>query len=140
MRRSSFKKGLYVAVGVTSVVLGAVGIFLPLLPTTPFLLLAAACFARSSDRLYKWLMAHRILGPYIRNYREYGAVTRHAKIVTLALLWGTISLTAFGFTDAVVLRVVLFAIATGVTIHILRMRTATPEMLQQPEKGNESRD
>jgi uncharacterized membrane protein YbaN (DUF454 family) len=121
--RSSLKSGLLVAAGAVSVAVGAVGIFLPLLPTTPFLLLAAACFVRSSERRYQWLMSHRILGPYIRNYREHGAVTRHAKIVTLGLLWGTMSVTAFVFVHSLAIRAILLVIAAGVTVHILRMKT-----------------
>jgi len=100
-----------------------VGIFVPLLPTTPFLLLAAACFVRSSEKRYQWLLSHRVFGTYIRNYREHGAVTPHAKIVTLALLWGTMSISAFVFVESVVLRVILLAIAVSVTVHILRMKT-----------------
>lgn len=120
---SALKKGLLVAAGVASVVVGAVGIFVPLLPTTPFLLLAAACFVRSSEKRYQWLLSHRVFGTYIRNYREHGAVTPHAKIVTLALLWGTMSISAFVFVESVVLRVILLAIAVSVTVHILRMKT-----------------
>jgi len=120
---SLLKSGFLVAAGTVSVAVGAVGIFLPLLPTTPFLLLAAACFVRSSERRYQWLMSHRILGPYIRNYREHGAVSRHAKIVTLGLLWGTMSLTAFVFIHSLAVRGILLVIAVGVTIHILRMKT-----------------
>jgi uncharacterized membrane protein YbaN (DUF454 family) len=120
---SRLKSGLLVATGAVSVAVGAVGILIPLLPTTPFLLLAAACFVRSSERRYQWLVSHRILGPYIRNYREHGAVTRHAKIVTLGLLWGTMSLTAFVVIHSLTIRVILLVIAVGVTIHILRMKT-----------------
>jgi uncharacterized membrane protein YbaN (DUF454 family) len=134
---SSLKEGLLVAAGAVSVAVGAVGIFLPLLPTTPFLLVAAACFARSSERRYQWLMSHRVFGPYIRNYHEHGAVTRHAKIVTLGLLWGTMSITAFVFFDSVVLRVILLAIAGGVTVHILRMKTAPADTECPPEEHGE---
>jgi uncharacterized membrane protein YbaN (DUF454 family) len=70
------------SVGGICVGLGVLGIFVPLLPTTPFLLVAAACFVRSSDRLYQRLITHRTLGPYIRNYREHRAITRRARIVT----------------------------------------------------------
>jgi hypothetical protein len=122
-RRSSVRKGLLLAAGAASLSVGAVGVFLPLLPTTPFLLIAAACFMRSSDRHYQWLISHKVFGPYIRNYREHGAVTRHAKIVTLGLLWGTMGITAFGFVDSLAVRVILAAIAIGVSIHILRMKT-----------------
>ena len=75
-------------VGVLSVALGVLGILLPLLPTTPFLLLAAGCFVRSSPKLYAWLLNHKWFGSYIRHYREHKAIPLRAKIVVLALLWG----------------------------------------------------
>jgi uncharacterized membrane protein YbaN (DUF454 family) len=88
-------KWLLVPIGVTSLGIGIVGIFVPLLPTTPFLLLAAACFFRSSERLYKWLMTHRWLGPYLTNYREHRAITMPARIITLLVLWVVIGYSAF---------------------------------------------
>ncbi len=75
-----WKRYLLTAGGVASLGLGALGVVLPLLPTTPFLLLAAACFFQSSDRLYDWLMRHRWFGPYIRNHREHRAITLGAKV------------------------------------------------------------
>ncbi len=66
--------------GLASLLLGFVGIFLPLLPTTPFLLLAAFCFARSSDRLHRWLLTHPVFGPMIENWRRHRAIARSAKI------------------------------------------------------------
>ena len=80
--------------GLASLGLGIVGAFLPLLPTVPLLLLAAFCFARSSDRLHDWLINHRQFGPYITNWRQRGAIGRRSKIVAslsmmlaLALSW-----------------------------------------------------
>ncbi|MGC9467598.1 MAG: YbaN family protein [Anaerolineae bacterium] len=110
-------------VGVLAVGLGAVGIFVPLLPTTPLLLLAAACFVRSSDRLYGWLLHHRWFGTYIRNYREHRAVPLRIKITSLALLWSTMGFSALHVVESTWLRVLLFLIATGVTIHIVRLKT-----------------
>ena len=75
--------------GCAAFVLGVVGIFVPLLPTTPFLLLAAALWVRSSPRLYEWLLAHRCFGGYIRNFRENRAIPLRAKVVSIALMWGT---------------------------------------------------
>ena len=69
--------------GCLAVVLGILGIFLPLLPTTPFLLLAAACFFRSSPRLYNWLISHKRMGPYIRNFREHRAIPLKAKVISV---------------------------------------------------------
>ncbi|NQU27807.1 MAG: DUF454 family protein, partial [Candidatus Marinimicrobia bacterium] len=83
MVKLTLRKGLLILIGILLVVLATVGIFLPLLPTTPFLLLAAACFFRSSDRLYRWLITHKWFGLYIKNYREHKAITKGAKVVIL---------------------------------------------------------
>ena len=82
-------KTLYIVIGTISLALGILGIFLPLLPTTPFLLLTAALYFKGSSRLYNWLLNHRYFGPYIRNYRENKAIPLRAKIVSLVLMWGT---------------------------------------------------
>jgi hypothetical protein len=140
MTKSSVRRWLLIAAGVLSLGLGILGIFLPLLPTTPFLLLAAGCFMRSSERLYRWLITHKWFGPYIRNYREHGAITRRAKIGTLALLWGTIGYTALGVLDAVALRVLLFLVAVGVSAHVLHMKTLTKEMLAEDGEGDAEDD
>jgi uncharacterized membrane protein YbaN (DUF454 family) len=118
-------------VGILAVGLGVVGIFVPLLPTTPFLLLAAACFARSSPRLHAWLLNNRWFGSYIRHYREHRAISLPAKVVSLALLWGVIGYTAIAVVTALWLRVLLAAIAIGVTIHLLGLKTLTPDMIAQ---------
>ncbi len=131
MVKSPLRKGLLIFVGVLSVGLATAGIFLPLLPTTPFLLLAAACFIRSSDRLYRWLITHKWLGPYIKNYREHKAITRRAKVVMLLLLWGTLGYTALGVISALAARVLLLLIGVGVTLHVLSLKTITPEMLSE---------
>ena len=127
------------SVGVLSVGLGTVGILVPLLPTTPFFLLAAACFVRSSDRLYRWLITQRILGPYIRNYREHRAVTWQAKAVTLVLLWAVIGYSAFGVVRLQALRIVLLLVAVAVTAHVLSLKTLTKEMLSTDRPGNSPR-
>jgi uncharacterized membrane protein YbaN (DUF454 family) len=109
--------------GTICTALGVIGIFVPLLPTTPFLLLAAACYARSSERFYNWLMNNRIFGRYVRDYLEKRGISLKVKIVTLVLLWATIILSAIFATDALWLRILLVSIAVGVTIHILWIRT-----------------
>lgn len=88
--------------GCAAFVLGVVGIFVPLLPTTPFLLLAAALWVRSSPRLYEWLLAHRCFGGYIRNFRENRAIPLRAKVVSIALMWGTMLYCIFGLLERVV--------------------------------------
>lgn len=78
------QRAVYLAVGLLFVALGFIGAFLPVLPTTPFLILAAACFARSSRRLESWLLDHRRFGPTLRGWRESGAIPRKAKMMSLA--------------------------------------------------------
>jgi hypothetical protein len=119
--------------GVIAVILGTVGIFIPLLPTTPFLLLAAACFTRSSRRLYRWLMNHRWFGTYIRNYREHHAITRTTKILAITLLWSTIGYAVLAVTGSWIVRLLLIAIASGVTVHLLKLKTLTREMMQETD-------
>ena len=78
------KRIVLILVGLTALALGALGIFLPLLPTTPFVLVAAIAFANSSERLHQWLLDHNIFGPLIENWRRYGAISRSTKILSLA--------------------------------------------------------
>jgi uncharacterized protein len=127
-RKSSFSllRWLLILIGLAAVGVGTVGIFVPLLPTTPFYLLAAACFFHSSDRLYQWLTGNKWCGPYIRNYREHRAIPRHAKIMALILLWGTIGYEVLAVFDLLWLRIVLVAIAAGVTVYLLRLKTLKP--------------
>ncbi len=116
---------LLIIAGTISLGLGLLGIPLPLLPTTPFLLLSAWCFARSSERFYRWLILHPYFGEYIRNYREKGGVTLKVKIFTIALLWVTISSSAIWAVDLWWVRGLLFLIAVGVTTHIASLKTLT---------------
>lgn len=124
---ANFLRPLLIACGFISVFLGIIGIFFPVLPTTPFLLLAAFCFARSSDRFLNWLQTNRWLGAYIRNYREGRGMPLREKILTLAALWLSITLTAFLVISAWWVRILLFAIAAGVTIHLVRIKTYRPD-------------
>lgn len=117
-------KTLFVVLGALSLLLGLVGIFVPLLPTTPFLLLAAALWVRSSPRLYAWLLAHRRLGPYIRNFRENRAIPLHAKILSVTLLWATLLYCIFFVVEEWWwAQLALLAVAVGVTWHILSFAT-----------------
>jgi uncharacterized membrane protein YbaN (DUF454 family) len=126
--------------GIVSLGLGVLGVFVPLLPTTPFLLLAAGCFVRSSPRLYAWLLGHRWFGDYIRHYREHRAISLRAKVVILAMLWATIGYAAIGVAKVWWLRALLVAIAVGVSAHVLRLRTLTPEMLARSQAEPEPDD
>ena len=114
--------------GTTCVGLGLLGVFLPVLPTTPFLLLAAVCYARSSERFYHWLMTNRWCGAYIRHYREGNGITLKHKVLTLVLLWLTIGYAAGFAVSWWWLRLILLGIALGVTWHLVAIRTYNPEM------------
>jgi uncharacterized membrane protein YbaN (DUF454 family) len=120
--RSRFIRATLLTVGTVSVILGVAGIFLPLLPTTPFLLLASACYLRSSERMHRWLLSHEHLGPYIRDFEDGRGLPLRAKLVVLALMWSSISLSAY-LVDHGAATALLFAIAAAVTIWIVRMPT-----------------
>ena len=117
------RKTLLITAGTICVVLGTLGVFVPVLPTTPFLLLAAACYARSSHRFYQWLISNRIFGRYIRNYREGKGIPLRTKVVALTLLWLTIGYSAFFVLDSLIVRLLLLAIAVGVTFHLVLAKT-----------------
>ncbi len=117
------KRILLIIAGSVSVALGVLGIFLPILPTTPFLLLAAACYAKSSDKLYNKLLNNKYLGKYIRNYRERRGIPKKTKIITISFLWLSILFSAFTATTLLWLRILLFVIAIAVTAHILKLKT-----------------
>lgn len=122
MRFSIARLGL-IFLGSLFLGLGILGIFLPLLPTTPFLLLAAACFARSSKKLYEWLLNNRWFGSYIRNYREGKGIPLKVKIASLALLWMAIVYSTVFVASGFLVRFILVLIAICVTIHILSFKT-----------------
>jgi len=98
--------------------LGIIGVFIPILPTTPFLLLAAACYMRSSERFYQWLINNRIFGAYVRNYIEGRGMPVRTKIFTILLLWLTIGFSITFGVQNIVIRIVLICLAIGVTAHI----------------------
>lgn len=118
-------RGALVVAGCLFVGLGALGAVLPLLPTTPFLLLAAACFLRSSDGLHRWLHENRLFGESLRRYRAGEGLGRRQKTATLFLLWGTLSASAIWAVPAGdrIVRLVLFAVGAAVTAHLLRLPT-----------------
>jgi uncharacterized membrane protein YbaN (DUF454 family) len=121
------KDPLLIVFGTLCVALGVLGIFLPILPTTPFLLLAAACYARSSNRFYQWLLDNRWFGEYIRNYREGKGIPLRQKIFTLTLLWLTIGYAVLSVLTRWQIKLILLGIAVGVTIHLVKIKTFQPE-------------
>lgn len=117
------KKILLLAVGSLSLALGVIGVVLPLLPTTPLLLLAAACYVRSSKRLYLWLITNKWFGKYIQNYRAGKGIPLRAKITGVSVLWISIIFSAFFVIDLIWVRILLLLIASYFTWFILSFKT-----------------
>lgn len=117
------KQKILLALGFSFLLIAILGIFLPLLPTTPFLLLSAICFSKSSKKAHHWLLTNRWFGEYIRNYREKRGISLRHKIVSISFLWLTIAYAVFFVIDKLWLQLLLFVIASGVTVHILSMVT-----------------
>lgn len=112
---------MLIGAGLVSLTLGAVGVLFPVMPTTPFVLLAAACFANSSPKFYGWLNRNRVFGPYLRNYRSGTGIPRNLKIGTLIFLWvGLVTSAALIHRPGISL--LLAAIGTAVTIHVLTIK------------------
>ncbi len=124
---SKFTRWLLIITGSIAVGVGVIGIFLPLIPTTSPLLLAAACYIRSSDRLYNWLISNKFFGSYIRNYREKRGIPMRAKVVTISILWLTIAYSALFAVENIYVRLLLLAVAIGVTIHVAMIKTLRAE-------------
>lgn len=124
--RQPFLRYMLLTLGWLSLVLGIIGIFLPLLPTTPFILLAAACFLRTSEKLYRWLTSHPRFGPYIVDYLAGRGVPRSAKISAFLLMWPSLLITAFVLTQSPVVRVILPLIGVATSLYILWLPTVAP--------------
>ncbi|MDR0733234.1 MAG: YbaN family protein [Dysgonamonadaceae bacterium] len=117
-------KYLLIILGIISLSIGILGIFLPLLPTTPFLLLSAFLFARSSQRLHDWLLNHKIFGRYIRDFLQEKTIPLRIKIISISMLWITITGSIiFAANGKLWLQIVLLAVAAGVTVHVLSYKT-----------------
>lgn len=114
---------LLLLVGWFSVILGVAGIFLPLLPTTPFLLLSAACFMRSSPRFYQWLINHPYLGKYVGYYLEGKGIPKKAKIIAITMIWGSIGICVIWIVPLLWIKIALLVIAGCVTFYLLRQPT-----------------
>lgn len=115
-------KTLYNIAGTVALLLGILGIFLPVLPTTPFLLLASACYMRGSERMHRWLMNQRHLGPYLRNFQAGRGIPLRAKIAALALMWTSLTVSMW-FVPLPWVRVLLLVPGIAVTVYLYRMRT-----------------
>jgi len=120
--------------GSVFVMLGVIGMFLPLLPTTPFLLLASACYVRGSEKLHRWLMNNRYLGAYIRNFRDKKGMPMSAKVATLVIFWGSISVSIWRI-DIAFVQLILLVVGVFVTLLILRIKTLREDRQGGPDES-----
>lgn len=119
----SVKKGIYFTVGSISLLAGALGVFLPVIPTTPFILLSAWCFFQSSEKFYQWVVSNETFGPTIENYQEGKGITRRTKIRAVGMMWLTITLSVYFYISNLYLIAFLYLIAISVTIYLYRLPT-----------------
>ncbi len=132
--RSAWLRYLLLGIGCISVALGVIGIFLPVMPTTPFLLLAAACFARSSPRFHAWLLGHPQLGPLLKAYLGGEGIPRKAKVLAIGSTWVSIAMSCW-LVPWPWLRGLLVGIALAVTVYIARLKTSAVK--GQRQLGND---
>lgn len=111
------------AAGSLSVAIGVAGMFLPLLPSFEFFLLAAVCYGRSSATASRWLTTNRLFGKRLADYREGRGASLATKLATGAALWTSVVATIFLFAAPLWLTVGLLAIAAGVTVHLITLKT-----------------
>lgn len=130
------KKYSLILLGFLSLSLGVLGIFLPLLPTTPFLLLASYCFLKSSKKLHNWLITHKIFGKYIKNYLKHRAVTLTTKISSTLVLWLSLAVSMF-WVENIIISILLTLIGIGVSWHILSLKTLNKKNMPTVEKPEE---
>ena len=126
MELHSIKKYLYFFVGSVSLALGVTGVIIPVLPTTPFLLLASFCYMRSSERMYNWLINHKIFGAYLYCYMTYKAIPKKAKIGAMIFLWSTLIISML-LISSLHIRIFLVAVGIAVTVHLRILKTLCSE-------------
>ncbi len=129
--RQKMFKGVLVVTGTLSLGIGIIGVFIPLLPTTPFLLIAAYCYFRSSKRLYSWLINNKWFGSYIRNYYEGVGIPLKVKLLSISFLWLTIGFSIYFVVNLLIVQILLIIIAVGVTAHILTIKTLKEERFEE---------
>lgn len=120
--KNSLVRILFFIAGSISLTLGTIGIILPILPTTPFLLLSLACYWRSSERMTHWMLNNKYFGKYLRNYREGKGIPLKTKIFAITVLWITISYGIF-VVNIWIAQLAMFIIALAVSIHLIRLPT-----------------
>lgn len=117
---NNFLRIAILAIGFCATGLGVLGIFLPVLPTVPLLLLAAACFARSSERFHQWLLSHNRLGPMIKSYTSGQGIPLRSKVSAIGIIWIVIPVSAF-IVHPLWLKYLLVIIAISITLYLLSL-------------------
>jgi uncharacterized protein len=133
-KTSLLKKAVFTILGTVFLSLGAIGIVVPILPTTPFLLLAAACYVKGSARMSYWLNNNKLFGSYLRNYREGKGMSARNKIFTLTFMWATMLYAVFFLTHVLVYQVVMVIVPAAVSFHLLRIPTYRKPKADSKEK------
>ncbi|WP_240375888.1 YbaN family protein [Bacillus piscicola] len=124
---SIFKKYMLIVLGSMSVALGVIGIILPLLPTTPFLLLAAYCYARSSNRLYERLLQTKWLGQYIQDFRSGKGIPVKSKVIALTVLWSSALYSILVLVPLLAVQILLFLVVGYISYYILSIKNKQKE-------------
>jgi uncharacterized membrane protein YbaN (DUF454 family) len=119
--RSRLMRGLFLVFGTIALVLGVLGIFLPLLPTTPFILLAAACYARGSRRFYEWLLSQRTFGPIVHEWQQHRSIPYRTKVTAIVLMSATLGTSIIFFVRPAWLKVALAVMGIGLAVWLYRM-------------------
>ena len=130
MRSNRIIRYLYITIGSISLAFGVLGIILPIIPTTPFLLLSSYCFVRSSKKLYSWLIHHKIFGSYLYHYVTYKAISKRAKTIAIAMIWISLSYCIY-IVSIWYLKLMLFAIGSFVSMYILTRKTLSTSLIQK---------
>jgi uncharacterized membrane protein YbaN (DUF454 family) len=124
------KKALFISIGIFFVALGVIGIFLPIMPTTIFLILASYFFMKSSPELNAKLLNNKYLGPYLKNYLEKRGMPLKSKISSICLLWTSILISSYFLTENLTVRIILLFVAVGVTIHLATIKNLKPQSIR----------
>lgn len=121
--KNKLVRSLFFLAGTITFALGAVGVVFPILPTTPFLLISLACYVRSSERMSHWLLNNKYFGSYLKNYKEGKGIPMKTKLFAISVLWITIAFSALVLVPILAVQIILFVVATAVTVHLVRLPT-----------------
>jgi uncharacterized protein len=135
IKNSSFRWIVFIF-GWVSIVAGVIGLFLPVVPTVPFLLLAAACFARSSERFHSWLVNHTHLGPLISDYLVSRSIPLRARRLAICMVWISFPSSAFLFVSNIWLKVLLISVAIAVTLYLMSLPTSASAVTDRIKEEN----